>query len=160
MKNFTQIPNTLLRNPKIKNGPFRLLSVLWSYKYKHNDVFVSQSTLAKDLGVNLRTITGWLSNLKKLELVNWKKRIGRSNLYSFNMENFFVGGEKNKETIFVSDTKDNVTNYGKNFPTNNTKKKIIYNNTDFRSSKGYESCVKKANEWRVKVNQRVDNTGK
>ncbi len=160
MKHFTQITNALLRNPKIKNGPFRLLSVLLSYKYNNNDVFVSQGTVAKDLGVNLRTITNWLNNLKKLKLVSWRKRNGRSNIYDFNIEKIFLGEENKKETNCVPVMKNNVVNYGKNFPTNNTKNNNFNKNTDYLSSDGYKSCLTKVNELKGSKNQIVDFIGK
>jgi len=152
MKPFTQIPNALVRNSKIKNGPFRLLSVLLSYKYGNNNVFVSQSTVAKDLGVNLRTITNWLNNLKKLKLVSWKKRNGRSNIYDFNIEKIFVGEESNEENNYVSDMKNNVINYGKNFPTNNIK------NNNF-NNKGIEGTRELVNSWRLKIKRPLDKYG-
>ncbi len=86
---FTQVPNLVLKSPKLSAGAKMVYSLLLSYAWHNNMCFPGQSRLAKNCG---RT-QGWVSQqMKELEekrfLEITRRGQGKTNLYclSFQIE--------------------------------------------------------------------------
>lgn len=83
-KDFTMIPNNIIRNPKITNAEFRIYVAFKSYGYGDNDSFPSQKTVAEALGITTRALRYSLKSLKDKCRINYKRRgFNKSNVYSF-----------------------------------------------------------------------------
>ena len=144
-KNFVQIANALIRNKEIGNGAFRVFCDLLTYRFNNGRVFPSHNTIAKDIGVDVRTVRNHVKTLKKLGLISWKKQgFSKSNEYIINDENFFTNDHLNNENSFSPNRKKLSQKLGKSFQPNN-----IQNNKE-SNNRGIESVRKIVNSWRVK----------
>lgn len=118
MKNFTRVPNRILKDSSLSNGEFRILVLLFSFKYGKNEVYPSQKYLANIVDVDRKTISNHLRALKRKKYLSWKRRTGTSNIYIFPWERNFPSVEKQFSQ-----------NYGNIIPTsNNTRNKKIEKN--------------------------------
>lgn len=110
-ENFTMVPNSIIRNPKITNAEFRIYVTFSSYGYGDNDSFVSQKLVANVLGITTRAIRYSLKSLKNKCYIGYKRRgFNKSNVYSF-----------------PTDRKDISSDSGKQLPHNNTNNKTSNN---------------------------------
>lgn len=79
---FTQLPNYVLKNPKLSFGARLTYAVLLSYAWQENFCFPAQEKLAEDLGVSRQSINKFLNELKVVELIDWKRQgLNRPNIY-------------------------------------------------------------------------------
>jgi DNA-binding MarR family transcriptional regulator len=79
---FTQLPNYVLKNPKLSFGARLTYAVLLSYAWQEEFCFPAQEKLAEDLGVSRQSINKFLNELKAAKLVDWKRQgLNRPNIY-------------------------------------------------------------------------------
>jgi DNA-binding transcriptional MocR family regulator len=166
MKNFSQIPNAMIRDPQISDGAFRTLLVLITFRYRSNNVFPSQQTIAKHRGKSKKTIINHLKTLKLKGLIDYKKRG-----YSASNQYFFIGEEK--YTIDNKDVEDNDTSKVKKTSSqklqilqpNNNKINDIKHNNNVKNKEDWELGRRKVEEIRKKMNyifkaKSIDNEAK
>lgn len=79
---FTQVPNSVIRDPHLSSGALRVYVYLTSYDYD-NDARVrpAVSTVAKECGYSRRTIQDLLTELEDEGLVTREPQPGRANVY-------------------------------------------------------------------------------
>src|SRR5258706_5092701 len=79
---FTQIPNVLLRTPKLSNNAKVAYSQLLSYAWANDKCFPGQDTMARDSGTSIATIN---RSIKELEEAGWleieRRGQGKTNVY-------------------------------------------------------------------------------
>ena len=89
---FTQVPNFLLKDPKVSANAKVVYSMLLSYAWTNNLVFPGQERMADDIGSSQPTIA---RAVKELEQQGWlevrRRGQGKTNLYILN---FTVRGRK------------------------------------------------------------------
>lgn len=83
---FTQIPNHILRNPKVSPGATQVYALLLSYAWHNNFAFPGQEKLAADMGAGLRSVTRYIKELvDKNFLIISRRGQGRTNVYTLNI---------------------------------------------------------------------------
>ena len=82
---FTQLPNFILRDPKISIGAKTAYSLLLSYAW-HNDLcFPGQERLAKDTGMGIASVNRFIKELEECSLIEITRRgQGKTNFYTIN----------------------------------------------------------------------------
>lgn len=82
---FTQLPNFILRDPKISIGAKTAYSLLLSYAW-HNDLcFPGQERLATDMGMGVSSVNRFIKELEDCSLIEITRRgQGKTNFYSIN----------------------------------------------------------------------------
>ena len=79
---FAQIPNVVLRDPKLSAQAVRLYGLLLSYAWQNNQCFPGQCLLADNMGIDKRTVGRILTELKTHKLISWKRLgQGKPNVY-------------------------------------------------------------------------------
>ena len=79
---FTQVPNAVLRSDQLSSGAKLAYAMLLSYAWHNDYCFPGQDTLAVDMGVGLRSVTRYIDELEKHELIAIKRNgLGRTNTY-------------------------------------------------------------------------------
>jgi len=79
---FTQLPNYVLKNPKLSFGARLTYAVLLSYAWQDDFCFPAQEKLGEDLGVSRQSINKFLNELKAGKLIDWKRQgLNRPNIY-------------------------------------------------------------------------------
>lgn len=79
---FTQIPNSVLRNPKLSMGAKMTYAVLLSYAWYNNYCFPGQKKASEHLGISERYMRTFLTELKTNKLLTIKRRgLGKTNYY-------------------------------------------------------------------------------
>ena len=72
---YAQIPKWILRNPELSHGSVRLYGVIMSYADNETlAAFPSRETLAKDMGVTVRSIGSYISELEKAGVMEVERR--------------------------------------------------------------------------------------
>lgn len=128
-KDFTQIPNFLIKDKKLSDPEFRTYALLKSYKYgDKGNVFPSQATLAEVRGKSRKSIIGHIHSLKAKGIIDFKRRgYSQSNLYRFI-----------SEENYTSNVKESSPEKLQNLHTKNTES----NNTEFKNISGDVSYKK------------------
>lgn len=86
MKNFTQIPNTLIRNPKFNVYEKNILIILISL----NPCHPSHTQLAEWTNLNKRTVIRTLKRLRDKNVITWRPGFkNRCNLYQVKPESMW-----------------------------------------------------------------------
>src|SRR5690242_4128352 len=79
---FTQVPNFLLKDPKVSANAKVVYSMLLSYAWNNNLVFPGQERMAEDIGSSQPTIA---RAIKELEAQGWleiqRRGQGKTNVY-------------------------------------------------------------------------------
>jgi len=79
---FGVVPFSILKNPKIPHYLKPLYILLLSYAWYDSECFPGQERLAQDLGLSVQSVNAQLKQLKKLRLIDWKRRgQGKTNIY-------------------------------------------------------------------------------
>lgn len=79
---FTQVPNFILTNENLTAPAKLAYAMLLKYAWDKDECFPGQDTLAKDMGVSLRSASSYIKELQTLELLDIKRRgLGKTNLY-------------------------------------------------------------------------------
>ena len=82
---FTQLPNFILRDPKISIGAKTAYALLLSYAW-HNDLcFPGQERLATDMGMGVSSVNRFIKELEDCSLIEITRRgQGKTNFYTIN----------------------------------------------------------------------------
>src|SRR5258706_7804278 len=79
---FTQVPNCVLRDSKLSSNAKLVYAQLLSYAWHSNYAFPGQDTMAEDLGLGLRTVSGAVAELQRQGYLEVQRRgLGRTNQY-------------------------------------------------------------------------------
>ena len=79
---FTQVPNCVLKDPKISSHAKIAYSMLLSYAWNNDKVFPGQERLAQDIGMARTTVTAAIGELAKAEYLEVTRRgQGKTNVY-------------------------------------------------------------------------------
>src|SRR5258708_37881807 len=80
---FTQVPNFILKNPKLSIGAKVTYAMFLSYAWHNDSCFPGQDRLAEDMGVTRPRVTQLISELEAAGLLSVKRRgQGKTNLYT------------------------------------------------------------------------------
>lgn len=83
---FTQVPNSVLKSPKLSPGAKLTYAMLLSYAWENEYCFPGQETLATDMGTGLRSVSRYVSELEREDFLAIHKRgQGRVNIYELNL---------------------------------------------------------------------------
>jgi len=83
---YTQVPNFLLRMKEITSGDKMTFAMILSYKWQNDSCFPGQATLAKDMGVDERTVRRHIQALQVAGLLLIQQRgQGKTNIYELNL---------------------------------------------------------------------------
>jgi DNA-binding transcriptional ArsR family regulator len=86
-RGFTQVPNFLLRSPRLSPGDKLSFAMLLSYAWHNDSCFPGQQTLAKDLGLTDRSVRTHLKSLEAHGLLEIRRRgLGKTNVYVLNLK--------------------------------------------------------------------------
>jgi DNA-binding transcriptional ArsR family regulator len=86
-KGFTQVPNFILRSPKLSAGDKVTFAMLLSYAWHNDFCYPGQRTLADQLGLDDRSVRRHLKSLESIGLLVIKRRgQGRTNVYELNLK--------------------------------------------------------------------------
>jgi hypothetical protein len=82
---FTQLPNFILRDPKLSIGAKTTYALFLSYAW-HNDLcFPGQDRLANDIGMSIGSVNAFVKELEASGLIEITRRgQGKTNLYTIN----------------------------------------------------------------------------
>ena len=79
---FTQIPNYVLRDTRLRFGARLTYAILLSYAWQAGSCFPGQERLSQDLGISRRSAGDYLRELRQAGYVDWKRRgLGKTNVY-------------------------------------------------------------------------------
>jgi hypothetical protein len=80
---FTQVPNVVLRDPRISFGAKLAYSVLLSYAWQEKSCFPGQIRMGRDLGCSVRSVQTYLKELQDLGIVSVTRRgLTKTNVYT------------------------------------------------------------------------------
>ncbi|MEG1142214.1 MAG: helix-turn-helix domain-containing protein [Clostridia bacterium] len=80
---FTPIENRLLKDTSLSCKARMLAIIISSYCHEGNECYPSQQTLANDMGMSVRSIQRYLTELKEAGIVRVIRRGHTSNIYKF-----------------------------------------------------------------------------
>ncbi len=79
---FTQLPNFILRDPKLTAGAKVVYAMFISYGWHNNFCFPGQEKLATDMGVTRPRVTQLIGELERAGLITIQRRgQGKTNIY-------------------------------------------------------------------------------
>lgn len=79
---FTQVPNFILRDPRVSVGAKVVYAMFLSYAWHNDSCFPGQERLAEDIGMSRSRVTEFISELNKASLITIKRRgQGKTNVY-------------------------------------------------------------------------------
>lgn len=79
---FTQVPNFILKNPKLSLGAKVTYSMFLHYAWHNDSCFPGQDRLAADMGITQGRVSQFIKELQQAELIEITRRgLGRTNLY-------------------------------------------------------------------------------
>ena len=82
---FTQLPNFILKDPKVSIGAKTTYALFLSYAWHNNLCFPGQDRLAKDIGMSIGSVNGFIKELAACGLIEITRRgQGKTNLYTIN----------------------------------------------------------------------------
>jgi hypothetical protein len=82
---FTQLPNFILKDPKVSIGAKTTYALFLSYAWHNNLCFPGQERLAKDIGMSIGSINGFIKELEACGLIEITRRgQGKTNIYTIN----------------------------------------------------------------------------
>src|SRR5437870_6359977 len=73
-RGFTQVPNFLLRSDKLSAGDKLAFAMLLSYAWQNDYCFPGQERLAKDMGLDERSVRRHLKSLQAIGLLAIQRR--------------------------------------------------------------------------------------
>jgi len=84
---FTQVPNYLLKSTNLSSGDKMTFAMLLSYAWHNDYCFPGQVRLAKDLGIDERSVRRHLKVLQTNDLLKINRRgLGKTNIYRLNLK--------------------------------------------------------------------------
>ena len=85
-RGFTQVPNAILRSPKISPGAKLTYTLLLSYAWHDDFCFPGQDRLAEDMGIARQTANRHVKELADKGFINIKRQgLNKPNLYEVNL---------------------------------------------------------------------------
>ena len=82
---FTQVPNFILKDPKLSIGAKTTYALFLSYAWHSSMCFPGQDTLAKAIGMSIGSVNGFIKELQACGLIEITRRgQGKTNLYTIN----------------------------------------------------------------------------
>jgi hypothetical protein len=87
---FTQLPNFILKDPKLSVGAKVVYAMFISYGWHNDFCFPGQDRLAKDMGMTRPRVTQLVGELEEAKLVTIERRgQGKTNVYTihFHVDN-------------------------------------------------------------------------
>jgi len=82
---FTQLPNFILKDPKVSIGAKTTYALFLSYAWHNNLCFPGQDRLARDIGMSIGSVNGFIKELQTCGLIEVTRRgQGKTNLYTIN----------------------------------------------------------------------------
>lgn len=79
---FTQLPNFILKNPKLSSSAKITYALLLSYAWHNDKVFPGQERLAEDMGAGRRSVIRFIAELEQSSYLEVKRRgQGLTNVY-------------------------------------------------------------------------------
>jgi hypothetical protein len=79
---FTQVPNFLLKSAKLSSGDKLAFAILLSYAWHNDYCFPGQARLARDMGIDERSVRRHLKSLQVNNLLKIDRRgLGKTNIY-------------------------------------------------------------------------------
>jgi hypothetical protein len=82
---FTQLPHFILKDPKVSIGAKTTYALFLSYAWHNNLCFPGQDRLAKDIGMSIGSVNGFIKELEACGLIEITRRgQGKTNLYTVN----------------------------------------------------------------------------
>lgn len=133
-KGFTQIPNIVLTDSSLSTSARLLYTLLLKHAWGSKDmVYPGQAKLAKEVGCSERHIKRLLNELKKANLVTWKRRgFNKTNIYTLKK----ISSTRLDRTSMSSHDRTSMSpQLGHPVPTKKTKKKKTKNNNTKRERK-------------------------
>jgi biotin operon repressor len=100
---FTQVPNFILKDPKVSVGAKVVYSMFLSYAWHNDSCFPGQDRLAQDMGLTRVRVTQLIAELEQVGLVSIQRRgQGRTNLYTIHFQVKRVGDNtsRSKQAYF------------------------------------------------------------
>ena len=92
---FTQIPTLVLRDGRLSGNEKTLYGLLLSYAWQEGECFPGQCRLAKDMGVDKKTVGVGLAKLRSAKLISWKRQgLGKTNIYYIEKLSVYLGGKQ------------------------------------------------------------------
>ena len=86
-RGFTQVPNFLLKSNKLSSGDKMTFAMLLSYAWQNDYCFPGQERLAKDMGLDQRSVRRHLKALQTIGLLAIQRRgQGKTNIYELNLK--------------------------------------------------------------------------
>jgi hypothetical protein len=80
---FTQLPNFILRDPKLSVGAKVVYAMFISYGWHNDFCFPGQDRLAADIGMSRSRITEFVTELETANLISIERRgQGKTNIYT------------------------------------------------------------------------------
>ena len=137
-KGYLSIKNSAIL--ELKAHLFRTYSYLVSKDYNKQGVYYGQSTMAKELGVSVRTIQRHIKELKELGFLQVKRRgFNMTNLYTMLKHIVISSKEKAKELK---------ENFNKKFTTKKINTFVEYcQDPEYKSNEYYKDIEKKLLGW-------------
>jgi len=84
---FTQVPNFILKDPKISVGAKVAYAMFLSYAWHNDSCFPGQDRLADDMGLSRVRVTQLIAELERVGLVSIQRRgQGKTNLYTIHFQ--------------------------------------------------------------------------
>ena len=84
---FTQVPNFILKDPKLSVGAKVAYAMFLSYAWHNASCFPGQDRLAEDMGLSRVRVTQLIAELDRVGLVSIQRRgQGRTNLYTIHFQ--------------------------------------------------------------------------
>jgi Helix-turn-helix domain len=84
---FTQVPNFILRDPKLSVGAKVAYAMFLSYAWHNESYFPGQDRLAEDMGMSRARVTQLIADLEQAGLVSIQRRgQGKTNLYTIHFQ--------------------------------------------------------------------------
>ena len=84
---FTQVPNFILKDPKLSLGAKVAYAMFLSYAWHNDSCFPGQDRLAEDMGMSRSRVTEFVGELERSGLVTIARRgQGKTNLYTIHFQ--------------------------------------------------------------------------
>ena len=84
---FTQVPNFILKDPKLSVGAKVVYAMFLSYAWHNDSCFPGQERLAEDMGLTRVRVTQLVSELEQAGLVSIQRRgQGKTNFYTIHFQ--------------------------------------------------------------------------
>ncbi|MGA2175565.1 MAG: helix-turn-helix domain-containing protein [Verrucomicrobiota bacterium] len=84
---FTQVPNFILKDPKLSVGAKVAYAMFLSYAWHNDSCFPGQGRLAEDMGMSRSRVTEFVSELEKSGLITIQRRgLGKTNIYTIHFQ--------------------------------------------------------------------------